>query len=210
MSSRPDFPVTFQYDDVLSLDKTIKYDGFFNVTEYRFRHRLFEGGVSPVICREILERRDAVILLAYDAKRDSVVLIEQIRIGALRENKSPWLLEMIAGIVDTDESVEEVARREAMEEAGIEIGRCHFALNYLASPGGTNERLSVFVGEVDSSLATGVHGLAEEGEDIRVHVVLREQAYCWVNEGKIDNAGAIIALQWLQLNYVALQQAWTK
>jgi hypothetical protein len=48
------------------------------------------------------------------------------------------------------------------------------------SPGGSTERIEVFVGEVDASQAKGIHGLAEEGEDIRVHVVSREQAYAWL------------------------------
>jgi ADP-ribose pyrophosphatase len=74
-------------------------------------------------------------------------------------------------------------------------------LSYLASPGGTSERLSIMVGEVDATTAKGIHGLADENEDIRVHVVSREQAYQWVEEGKIDNAASVIALQWLQLHY---------
>jgi nudix-type nucleoside diphosphatase (YffH/AdpP family) len=57
-------------------------------------------------------------------------------------------------------------------------------LSYLASPGGTSERLSIMVGEVDATTAEGIHGLADENEDIRVHVVSREQAYQWVEEGK--------------------------
>ena len=59
----------------------------------------------------------------------------------------------------------------------------------------------LFVADVDSELASGVHGLEEEGEDIRVHVLPRETAYQWVVDGKINNASAIIALQWLELNW---------
>lgn len=68
----------------------------------------------------------------------------------------------------------------------------------------------VYVGEVDSSHASGIHGLKSENEDIRVHVVSREQAYQWVEEGIIDNAATVIVLQWLQLNYKKLQQKWVK
>ncbi|MGQ7189750.1 ADP-ribose diphosphatase, partial [Escherichia sp. HC-CC] len=53
-----------------------------------------------------------------------------------------------------------------------------------------------------------IHGLADENEDIRVHVVSREQAYQWVEEGKIDNAASVIALQWLQLHHQALKNEW--
>ncbi|WP_163363672.1 NUDIX domain-containing protein, partial [Enterobacter cloacae] len=80
------------------------------------------------------------------------------------------------GMIETGESVEDVCRREAQEEAGVVVGRCKPVLSYLASPGGTSERLSIMVGEVDAGTAEGIHGLAEEHEDIRVHVVSREQA----------------------------------
>ena len=102
------------------------------------------------------------------------------------------------------------ALREAMEEAGLDVKRTKPVLSYLASPGGTSERLSILVGEVDATTASGIHGLADENEDIRVHVVSREQAYQWVEEGKIDNAASVIALQWLQLHYQELKTEWKK
>ena len=147
-------------------------------------------------------------MLPYDPVRDQVVLLEQFRIGAVDGQHSPWLLEMVAGIIEPGEQSAAVIQREAVEEAGLTVGRSRFALSYLVSPGGTTERIDVFIGEVDSSLASGLHGLADEGEDIRVHVVSREQAYRWVEEGRIDNAATVIALQWLQLHLDAIQSAW--
>ena len=202
-------PVIFNKKDVFNLTKRILYKGFFSLFEYRFQYRKFDGSVSEMVSREILERGHAVVLLAYDDKRDEVVLIEQIRIAAIDTQASPWILELIAGMMDHDnESTEEVARREAMEEAGIVIGQCKPIISYLASPGGLTEQLHILVGQVDSSTAKGVHGLAEENEDIKVHVVSREQAYKWVEEGVINNAASIIALQWLQLNHLTLKNEW--
>ena len=202
-------PVIFNKKDVFNLTKQILYKGFFSLFEYRFQYRKFDGSVSEMVSREILERGHAVVLLAYDDKRDEVVLIEQIRIAAIDTQASPWILELIAGMMDHEnESTEEVARREAMEEAGIVIGQCKPIISYLASPGGLTEQLHILVGQVDSSTAKGVHGLAEENEDIKVHVVSREQAYKWVEEGVINNAASIIALQWLQLNHLTLKNEW--
>lgn len=202
-------PVSFTKNDVINLTKRILYKGFFSLLEYRFQYRKFDGSMSDVVTREILERGHAVVLLAYDIKLDKVVLIEQIRIAAIETQETPWILELIAGMVDHQgESLEQVARREAQEEAGIEIGRCKPIISYLASPGGLTEKLHIFVGETDASKATGIHGLAEENEDIKVHVVAREQAYQWIETGVINNAASIIALQWLQLNYQKLQQEW--
>jgi len=201
-------PVTFDKKDVEIIARETLYRGFFSLNLYRFRHRLFNGEMSPEITREIFERGHAAVLLPYDPVRDEVVLIEQLRIAAVDTSNSPWLLEMVAGMIETGESVEDVCRREAQEEAGVTVGRCKPVLSYLASPGGTSERLSIMVGEVDATTAEGIHGLEEEHEDIRVHVVSREQAYRWVEEGAIDNAASVIALQWLALHHESLRKEW--
>lgn len=208
MSSFKRSPVTFGKDDVEIIARETRYKGFFSIIAYRFRHRLFNGEMSGEVVREVFERGHAAVLLPYDPKRDEVVLIEQIRIPALDSSDTPWLLEMVAGIIEEGETVEDVARREALEEANIVVKRCKPALNYLASPGGTSERLSIMVGEVDATTAEGIHGLEAENEDIRVHVVSREQAYRWVEEGAIDNAASVIALQWLQLHHESLRKEW--
>ena len=208
---KPDkLPVTFAKNDVEIIARETLYSGFFSMELYRFRHRLFNGEMSGEIRREIFERGHAAVLLPFDPVRDEVVLVEQIRIAAYDVSESPWLLEMVAGMIEEGESVEDVARREALEEAGLVVGRTKPVLSYLASPGGTTERSSIMVGEVDATTAEGIHGLADENEDIRVHVVSREQAYQWVEEGKIDNAASVIALQWLQLHYQTLRNEWKK
>ena len=198
----------FSASDVEILHQEACYQGFFRMNRYTLRHKLFAGGWCAPITRELFERGHAAAMLPYDPRRDEVVLLEQFRIGAVDGMHSPWLLEMVAGMIEPEEVSADVIRREAQEEAGLEVARSQFALSYLVSPGGTTERIDVFIGEVDSSLATGLHGLADEGEDIRVHVVSREQAYAWVESGRIDNAATVIALQWLQLHLDQLRQAW--
>ncbi|AIQ99765.1 ADP-ribose diphosphatase [Pluralibacter gergoviae] len=201
--------VDYGKEDVEFIARESLYKGFFSLDLYRFRHRLFNGEMSGEVRREIFERGHAAVLLPFDPVRDEVVLVEQIRIAAYDTSRTPWLLEMVAGMIEEGESPEDVARREAVEEAGLDVGRVTEVLSYLASPGGTSERLTILVGEVDATTAKGIHGLADENEDIRVHVVSREQAYQWVEEGKIDNAASIIALQWLQLHYQTLRNEWT-
>ncbi|GHA66148.1 ADP-ribose diphosphatase [Photobacterium aphoticum] len=195
----------FTRDDVDVLSIEPLYQGFFTMAQYRFRHRLFAGGWSEPMTRELFERGHAAALLPYDPVTDSVVMVEQFRVGALAAECSPWQMEIVAGIIETDEVSEEVVRREAVEEAGVTVSELHKITRYLSSSGGCSETLDIFVGRVDSTTAKGIHGLAEEGEDIRVHVLSREQAYQWVESGKIENAASIIALQWLQLNYARLQ-----
>lgn len=197
----------FTPQDVDVISKETLFQGFFRMVKYRFKHKLFEGGWSEVIEREMFERGHAAAMLPYDPARDEVVIIEQIRVGAL-EHAHPWQLEIVAGVIDPNETSEQVIRREAMEEAGIEVNRIEKISSYYPSSGGCSELLDVFVGEIDATQAKGVHGLDYEGEDINVHVMSREEAYRLVKNGQIENGASIIALQWLELNYQQLQLQW--
>lgn len=197
----------YNRQDIEVLSTQTVYDGFFKMVKYRLRHKLFAGGWSGEFERELFERGHAAAVLPYDSKRDQVVLIEQFRVGAMAADCQPWQLEIIAGMLDhDDESPEQVVRREATEESGLVLGKTQKISRYLSSSGGCSEVLDIFVSEVDSRLAQGIHGVASESEDIRVHVVSRNQAYQWLESGKIENAATIIALQWLQLHYQCLQQ----
>lgn len=191
------------------LDRQTGYQGFFRLERYRLRHTLFAGGWSPPLSRELFERGHAAAVLLYDPQLDSVVLIEQFRIGALQAANGPWLMEVVAGVIEAGESGEEVARREAVEEAGCVVQALEPICEYLVSPGGTSERIQLYCGRVDASQAGGIHGLQEEHEDIRVHVVGFADALAWLGAGRIDSASPIIALQWLQMNRERLRSAWT-
>lgn len=189
------------------LGHKVVFQGYFRMEEYRLRYERFDGGSNEVV-REIFERGNAVAVLPYDPLRDEVVLIEQFRPGAVNYEHGPWLLEVVAGVIDEGERPEEVARRETLEEAGCEIGRMQHLHRYLVSPGGTTERVDIYAGEVDAGIAGGVHGLDEEHEDIQVHVFPREQALKLLEEGKIVNAVTLIGLQWLAFNGDRLRRRW--
>jgi ADP-ribose pyrophosphatase len=202
-------PQQYSSEDVQILSKETLYQGFFKMVKYAFKHKLFEGGWSDVVEREVFERGHAIAILPYDPVLDEFVMIEQVRIGALPTSTSPWLLEVVAGIIDEGETPEDVCCREAKEEAGLEIQKLHKALSYLSSPGGTTERLHIYVGLVDASNAKGVHGLEYESEDILVHRVSTSEALDWINQGKIDNAATLIALQWFAMNKQQILEKWS-
>ena len=190
---------SFDKSHVEIIAHTPCYQGFFTMSKLAIRHKLFSGGWGKTIERELFERPEAAAVLLYDPKLDVVVLTEQFRVGALGE-ASPWLFELVAGIIETGETPHEVAIRETQEESGAIIDGLTPICQYLVSPGGTNEKLHVFMAQLDSSLVGGIHGLASEGEDIRVHKVSSAEAFAALKTGEINNAATIIALQWLELN----------
>ena len=188
-------------NDVQTLACEPLYKGFFKCNKFTIKHKLFNGEWSKPLQREFFERGKAAALLAYDKKKDCVILVEQFRFGAMDSQRSPWLFELIAGMIDEGQSAEDTVKREAVEEAGLIVNECQFMLSFFVSPGGTTETVDLFITNVDSTGIGGIYGLADEGEDIRVHVVPRKEAYQWVQSGKIDNGITIIGLQWLELNY---------
>ena len=195
-------------DDVEVVEREACFRGFYQLDRLHLRHRLFAGDMGKLISRELFVRHDAVCVLPYDPQRDCVVLIEQFRVGALDKSLNPWLIELVAGLIDKDEQPEEVARREAVEEAGLELAELWPLPQYYPSPGGSDERVHLYVGRCDSRGAGGVHGLEEEGEDIRVLVWSFDEALAALDDGRIDNAASIIALQWLALNRDKVRERW--
>ncbi|MDO9623344.1 MAG: NUDIX domain-containing protein [Pseudomonas sp.] len=196
-------------DAVQIIEREACFRGFYSLDRLRLRHLQFSGEMGPILSRELFIRHDAVCVLPYDPQRDEVVLIEQFRVGAMGKSASPWLLELVAGLIDTDEPPEDVALREAVEEANLALTSLWPITEYFPSPGGSDERVYLYLGRCSSQGAGGVHGLAEEGEDIRVHVLALEDALDAVKDGRINNAASIIALQWLALNRAEVRGLWS-
>ncbi len=188
--------------------KDTPFKGYFQIDSYRLRHRKFDGGWTQEMSREIFERGHAAAVLLYDPELDQVVLIEQFRLGAYAAGFEPWLIEVVAGIIDPGETPEDVVRREAQEEAGCDVTQLHPIGSYLATPGGSSESLTLFCGKVDAGKAGGIHGLEHEGEDIRVLVLPRTQALQKLAEGAVCNFTAVVALQWLALNHTEIMSIW--
>lgn len=194
-------PKQFNKNDVKIISQDDVFRGFFRVRKYRLQFRRFEGDWTPQVDRECFERGDACAVLLYDPALDKVVLCEQFRVGAIRDEESPWQYEIIAGMLEENESVEETVKREAVEEAGCEIQDLIPITRYYTTPGACSERIYLFCAHVDSTKLGGLHGAEDEAENIRVHVLPRKTAYEMIASGQIRNGTAIIALQWLHINH---------
>src|SRR5690606_12614176 len=171
-------------DDVQILQREQCFSGFYRLDRLQLRHRLFNGEMGAQIERELFVRHDAVCVLPYDPQRDEVVLIEQFRVGAMGKTDNPWLVELVAGLIDKDEVPEEVAHREAQEEAGLEFRALWPMTKYFPSPGGSNEFVHLYLGRCETNGVGGLHGLEEEAEDIRVTVWAFEDALQAVRDGR--------------------------
>jgi len=182
------------------LEKQTPFKRFFQIDIYQFQHELYAGGWSNTVTREVFERGRAVAVLLHDPVADTLLMVEQFRPGAIRDPDGPWMLEIVAGMVEEGEEDKDVARREAMEEANCEVTDMEFIMDYYPSAGGSTELIALYYAAVDlSNVETGIHGLDTENEDIRTSIVPRETVMQYLKQGKIKASLAIIALQWLAL-----------
>lgn len=181
------------------------FKGFFEIKKFLLRHKLFQGGWSPLFERELFERGSVVGVLLFDPKKDLFVLLEQFRVGALHHEQSPWLFEIVAGVIEQGEQPAEVAFRETLEESGCTIEKLIEMPDYWVSPGGSSEYVHLYLGIIDSQQVSQFAGLETENEDIKVHLVKRKQLLNALKSGAINNAMALIAVQWFLLNEQSLK-----
>jgi len=203
-----DFP---QHPDLRITGHEIVFKRHLRLDVYRFHHRLYSGEWSGERIYDVIRRGAAVAILLYDPDREAVVLVEQFRIPPLLAGFSPWVIEVVAGLVDREgETHEEVGRRETMEEAGLElIGEPIPIQRYVPMPGNSDETITLFCGRIDSSKATGVHGIAEEHEDIRVVVKPLAEVEAMLDAGAIETGHTMICLYWLLRHRDEVRRKWT-
>ena len=190
------------------VEREVAYQGRFRIGRYLFRHGLHQGGQSKILRREVFERGHAAAVLPYDPERDEVVLIRQFRAGAYVAGRHPWTWEVVAGIIEDGESPEELVRREAVEEAALAVGDVLPMHEFVVSPGACSETCATYVGRVYTTSAGGIFGLEAEGENILVKVFPFTEARAMLDRNEIDNAIAVIALQWLALHRDQVRARW--
>ncbi|MBP2294732.1 NUDIX domain-containing protein [Azospirillum rugosum] len=199
------------HPDIDVVEKKTAYDGYLQIDVYRLRHKKFDGGWTDLLPpREVCVRGQAVGVLLYDPDRDSVVLIEQFRVAAAAAGGPAWLTEIVAGLLDEGETPEDVARREAREEAGCTVQEIETICDYFPSPGAYDEHVTVFCGRVDSGGIGGIGGLEEEHEDIRISVVPADESIRLLDENRLNNSIAIIALGWFARHRERLRAQWRR
>ena len=188
--------------------REVAFEGYFKVIRYFLRHTLHNGGMSDTISREVFERGQAGAVLPYDPQRDEVVLIRQFRAGTYAAGRHPWTWEVVAGIIEENETAEALVRREMVEEADLAVGELLPIQNLMLTPGACSEACQIFLGRVDTAKAGGVFGLADEHEDILVKVMPFADAYAMVQRNDVDNAVAVVAVLWLALHRDEVRKRW--
>ena len=172
------------------------HEGFMDFRRLRLTHERFDGSMTPVIEREVCYRTYAVALILYDPATDRLVMIEQFRAAPYAAGRDPWMLEFVAGMVKDGENPVDVAIREAEEEAACTPRDVRHVYTMMPSPGGCTEVVEILFGLVDSTHLGGIHGLEEETEDIRVHLVPADEAIALMDANRIVSGFTLLGLNW--------------
>ncbi|MCU4426114.1 NUDIX domain-containing protein [Acinetobacter sp. WU_MDCI_Abxb74] len=184
--------------DVEVTSRESLFRGFIQVEKVSLRHRLFnQPEYTHVLQRELVHRPEAAGVLLYNDQRQQFALIEQFRVGAINDAYSPWQLEIIAGVLDGNETPESCIRRETFEESGCTINHVQHLFSFYPSAGACSEIFHLYVAETDLPSEGEVFGMPDEGENILLHLFDYSEISTLLSQGRLRNAPVIMALQWL-------------
>lgn len=190
---------TYTHKDVEIQSREYAFKGFVQVEKVSLRHRLFnKTEYTTTIYRELIRRKEAAGVLIYNDKQQKFALIEQFRVGAMNDPISPWQLEIIAGVLDGDESPESCIRRESLEESGCTLEKIDLIYSFYPSAGACDEIFHLYVAQAELPDQGGIFGMPDEGENIKLHIVQYEDLNLLLQSNRLRNAAIIMALQWLQ------------
>ena len=190
---------TYNSDEVKIQSREYLFRGFIQVEKISLQHRLFnQTEYTPILQRELIHRPEAAGVLIYDDAQQKFALIEQFRVGAMDDSDSAWQLEIIAGVLDGDESPESCIRRESLEESGCEIDELEHLFSFYPSAGACSELFHLYSAQAHLPEQGGVFGMPDEGENIQLHLIDYSEVTHLLSNGRLRNAPVIMALQWLQ------------
>jgi nudix-type nucleoside diphosphatase (YffH/AdpP family) len=175
-------------------------DDFFKVDEAYLRFERFDGKMSETVRRLNFERGDSVAALLVDVAQKTVRLTEQFKYPTY-EKVGGWTVEVVAGMIDGEESPEQAIRREILEEAGFEAERLEPIASFFVSPGGSSERIILFCAAVsERSRRSAGGGVASEHEDIRIVEWPLADFLKKIQTGQLQDAKTLVAGYWLKDN----------
>lgn len=175
------------------------FEDKYKIEEVHVRYEQYSGEMSEEFRRLSFERGDSVAALLYHEEQERYTLIEQFRYST--HAKGPgWLQEIVAGSLEPGEDSKAGMIREIEEEAGIRVPDITHIGTYYTSPGGSTERVFLyFAPYTEAMIVNAGGGLDEEGEDIKVISLSKEELRQQVLSGAVQDCKTMIAFQWVLL-----------
>ena len=186
-----DEPIHIRSVEVLSDDWAI-------LKKFTFDYRRRDGSLETQV-RQTYDRGHGAVILPYDPRRGTVLLVRQFRLPAYVSGHPEPLIEACAGLLDRDDP-ETCIRREAEEELGYRLKATEQVFHVFMSPGSVTERLMFFTARYSPEDRVGRGGGdAHEGEDIEVLELALDEALAMIDRGEIIDGKTIMLLQHVKL-----------
>jgi len=149
-------------------EEKIVFDDFLQIKKGKLQFSLPDGEMSPELERLYLDRKDAVAAVVYLQDEDKYLFTRQFRYPTY-EKGGGWMVEIVAGIVEDGEEAEDSMKREILEELGYQVSDLIYLSTFFLSPGGTSERIHLYLCQCTSDQKVESGGGAEdENEGIEV------------------------------------------
>lgn len=186
-------------DRIKNIKKTLLSNNYYTLNKLNFDYQMPDGSWVNQM-REVYERGHGAGILLYNRTKKTVILIKQFRMPTyLHDNKDGFLIEIAAGLLDTD-NPEQCIIRETLEETGIQLKTVKKVYEGYSSPGVLTEKMHFFVGEyTDDMKVSEGGGLASETEDIKVLEIPFTEAIRMLENGEIVDTRTIVLLQYAQI-----------
>ena len=172
------------------------FDGYFKIDEAQLQHETFTGELTPVITRLNFERGDSVGVLVYVPTEQKVVMVTQFRYPG-HVKGAPFITEIVAGAIDKGELPEVAAQREVREETGIHLDELELIGRFFLSPGGSSERITLYLGSTNQLPERETGGLVQEQEDLKIEIIPLAVLKDMMAHQVIVDAKTMIACQYL-------------
>lgn len=183
------------------IEKKIVFDKFFKIIEAKLKFEKFNGNMSETITRLNFERGDSVAAIVFNTTTKKASLVNQFKYPCY-EKLGDWITEVVAGIIDTDETPEEAIKREVVEEIGYKTEEIELISTFFVSPGGSSERIYLFLALINEKQKVSQGGgLQSENEDIKLVEYSLKELNDMIIKNDIHDAKTIIAVNYLISKY---------
>lgn len=166
--------------------------------------KIYITAYNTTFSRLLVKSKEAVAILIFNTSNQSFYFVKQIRACKAVLNSDPLLLEIPAGMVESDELPINCAVREVYEEVGFRIDKkklIEISKSYSA-PGILTEFMHIYFVEVHNDMLMGKGGgLDEENENIQVVQIKLDEVKKMLFNGDFDDSKTIMALQWYFLHH---------
>ena len=147
---------------------------------------------------EIVESHDSVAILLYHTERKTFVLVKQFRPPVYHRNGDGMTIEMCAGLIDKDKSLEQIAKEEIEEECGFDVPleKIERITKVLSSVGTSGGSQTIYYAEVNESLRVSQGGGIEDEQIEVVEVPVAEAKMFMYDESIGKTVGLMFAVLW--------------